>query len=147
MAETRTVPPAPLDAAFAAKARAAATVGLAVLAAVLCYQILGEPLAALGAFLGSGLVAGLAWGALVIRPTGISLGAAALTGVLALAAGYVGAGLVGAGGSRVVTDRDAAVALLFSFWLVLPVMVAGAVGLAVVTRILAARRDGSQAAD
>lgn len=139
MPETETVPPAHLQPGFAAKARGVATVALAVLAAVLALQILGRPLPALGALIGAGLIAGLAWGPMVMRPTGIALGGAALTGFFALAAGYVGAGLTGAGGAPVITDGESAIALLFSFWIVAPVMVAAALGLAVGMRLLAAR--------
>lgn len=146
MAETEAARPAPLDPRFAVKARLVAALVLAALAALLAWQILGRPLASLGAFLGAGLVGGLAWGPLVLRPSGIALGGAALTGALALVTAYVGAGVIGAGGARVVTDQEAAIALLFSFWIVLPVMVAAGVGLALATRLLAAR-SSSQATD
>lgn len=145
--EPETERPVPLEPRFAARARWIATAGLAALAALLAIQILGRPLPALGACVGAALVAGLAWGPLVLRPTGIALGGAALTGVFALAGGYVGAGLVGAGGSPVVTDHESAIALLFSFWIVLPVMVAAAIGIAVATGLVARRRAEGHAAD
>ncbi|MCE1236905.1 MAG: hypothetical protein LWW93_11180 [Hyphomicrobiales bacterium] len=125
-------PAAPLPPAIAGLA-------LALLAALLAYQIIGSPLAALGGFFGGGLVAFLAWTPLVLRPAGVSIGGAAATGALALAAAYVGAGLVAGGGSRVLVDHDAAVMLVFTFWIVLPVMVAAAIGLAILPRLLGRR--------
>lgn len=112
---------------------------LALVAALLAYQIIGSPRAAAGGFVGGGLVAFLAWAPLVLRPTGVSIGGAAATGALALASAYVGAGLVAGGGARVLVDHDAVVMLVFTFWIVLPVMVAAAIGLAVAPRLFSRR--------
>lgn len=107
------------------------------LAALLAFQLLGLAAAALGAFVGAGVVAGLGWRPLVMRSPRHSLGGAAIVGGLALAAGYVGAGLLAGGGARVIVDHEAAIALLFSIWIVVPVMVGAAVGLALLARLLA----------
>jgi len=119
--------------------RVVAALVLGLVSALLAHQILGVPRADLGAFVGGAVVAHLAWGVLVMRPTGASIGGAAATGALALVTAYVGAGLLGGGGARVVVDHDAAIMLLFTFWIVVPVMVAAAIGLAVVDRLLADR--------
>lgn len=108
------------------------------LAALLAFQLLGSALPALGAFLGAGVVAGLAWGPLATRSETHSLGGAAVTGVLALLAAYVVGGLA-AGGAGALVDHEAAITLLFSFWIVVPVMVGAAVGLALLARLLATR--------
>jgi len=114
-------------------------VGLALggLAGVLSYQLLAAPLAAVAAFVAAGVVAVLAWPVLVPRPTGASLGGAAATGALALVAAYVCAGfLLGGAGAA---DHDSMVLLIFTFWIVVPVMVAAAVGLALLDRRLGER--------
>lgn len=116
-----------------------ASAALACLSALLAFQILGSPRAALGALVAGGLVAHLAWPILAMRPSGPSMGGGAATGALVLASAYVGAGLVGGGGARVIVDHDAAVMLLFTFWIVVPVMVAAGVGLALLARGLASR--------
>jgi hypothetical protein len=119
--------------------RLVATVVLGLLSALLAFQILGVPRAALGAFVGGAVVAHLAWGVLVMRPAGASIGGAAATGALTLVTAYVGAGLIGGGGARVIVDHEAVVMLIFTFWIVVPVMVAAAIGLAVLDRFLAGR--------
>lgn len=134
-------PAVPAAAAPPVKPLPPAVVGLALalLAALLAYQIIGSPRAALGGFVGGGLVAFLAWTPLVLRPAGVSIGGAAAVGALALAAAYVGAGLVAGGGARVLVDHDAVVMLVFTFWIVLPVMVAAAIGLAILPRLVSRR--------
>ncbi len=111
----------------------------ALVAGVLSYQLLAAPLVAVGSGVAAGLVAVLAWPVLVLRPTGASLGGAAATGALSLVAAYVAAGLMLGRGGGVIVDHDALILLLFSFWIVIPVMVAVAVGLALLDRRLCER--------
>ncbi|NLH82094.1 MAG: hypothetical protein GX458_14785 [Phyllobacteriaceae bacterium] len=122
--------------------RGVAALALAVLAAVLCWQLLASTLAAAGAFVAAAVVAFLAWPVLVIRPAGASLGGAAATGALTLLAATVVAGLLLGRGGAVVVDHDTLILLLFSLWIVIPVMVAAAVGLALLDRRLSERDRG-----
>ena len=112
---------------------------LAVVAGVLSYQLLAAPLAAAAAFVAAGVVAFLAWPVLVVRPTGASLGGAAATGALALLAAYVCAGFLLGRGGGIVADHETMVLLIFTFWIVVPVMIAAAVGLALLDRRLGER--------
>lgn len=124
--------------------RLVAGLGLGMLGAVLSYQMIHEPLASLGAGLGAAVVAFVAWGAIVSKDTGVGLGRAAAVGALAVLGGYVGMAIVGGVSSRIFTDSDAGVALLFSFWMVLPISLAFAVALAVAIRFFAARSTGGE---
>lgn len=112
---------------------------LALVAGLLGWQLLGSPLAAAGAFVAGGVIALLGWGPLVLRPAGASLGGAAAVGTLSLVAAYVAAGLLLGGGGGVIADHQSLVLLIFSFWIVAPVMIAAAVGLALLDRHLSAR--------
>jgi hypothetical protein len=105
---------------------------LAALAALLTVQMIGEPLAALGAALGAGLVAFLLWGGAVVRPEGISYGRAAGIGFVATFAAFFGAAVLGAATSRVQAGGEAFAAAFFALAVVLPVMVAASVGLAAI---------------
>lgn len=144
MPETRDEPmaaaPAPgLAPAEIALARAGATLALAALAALLTAQTVGTTAAALGAALATAAVVAVVWRRWVLRPEGVSLGRAAAAGVLATLAAVSGAAIAGGAGAAVVVDQEARIALLFSVWIVMPVMVAAAVGLAASTRALARR--------
>jgi hypothetical protein len=110
--------------------RLAAGAGLAVLAALLTFQMIGEPLPALGAAIGAGAVAFFGWAPLVVRPEGISYGRAVGIGFAATFAAFAGAAILGAAASRVVADQAAFNAATFAMAVVLPVMVAVAVALA-----------------
>ncbi len=110
---------------------------LAVFAAVLMLQMLGEWPAALGALIGAGLVAGAGWTPLVLRRPSRRLGGAALVGGLALVAAFVGAAIVGGAYSKTVEGTQAGVALLFSLSIVAPAYLAAAVGLAALQARLA----------
>ena len=105
---------------------------LAALAALLTVQMIGEPLAALGAALGAGAIAFALWGRLVVRSEGTSYGRAAGVGFAATFAAFLGAALLGAATSRVPVDRDAVGAGFFALLVVLPVMVAAGIGLAAI---------------
>lgn len=109
------------------------TVVLAGLAGLLTLQMIGEPAAAIGAALGAGLFTFVLWGRFVLAATGSPVGGALGTGAIALLAAYVGAALAGASSSHPIDGAEAAVALLFSLWIVTPIFLAAAVGLAVVT--------------
>jgi hypothetical protein len=122
-----------------AASRLVAGLGLGLLGALLSFQMVHEPLAALGAGLGAAAVAFAAWGVIVLKDAGLGLGRAALVGALAVVGGYLGMGIVGGGASRLLTDTDTGVALLFSFWMVLPIALAFAVAVAVGTRHFAVR--------
>ena len=132
--------PTSMDAALRRRRTVIATVVLGALCALLAVQMLAEWRVALGAGLGGALLAAAAWGPLALRPAGISLGGAAASGALAVVGAYVGAGLVGGPGSPAVVDTEAAIALLFSFWIVIPIVVGAAVGLAVIMRARAGDR-------
>ena len=112
---------------------------LAVLAALLTWQMLGEAPAALGAALGAGILGYALWGQLVVRPEGISYGRAAGIGFAATFAAFFGAAVLGAAGSRVPLDATAFGAAVFALLVVLPVMVAACVGLAALGAIRAHR--------
>ncbi|MDK9697445.1 MAG: hypothetical protein OEL76_13760 [Siculibacillus sp.] len=119
--------------------RILAAVVLAALATLLTLQMIGEPLAALGAAAGAGVVGFALWGGLVVRPEGISYGRAAGLGFLATFAAFFGAAVLGAAASRVALDREAFGAAFFAFAVVLPVMVAAAIAVAAVGAVTARR--------
>jgi len=119
--------------------RLAAGVGLGLLGALLSLQMIHEPLSALGAGIGAAAVGFAAWGAIVLKDPALGLGRAALAGALAVIGGYLGMGIVGGGASRIVTDADTGVALLFSLWMVLPIALAFAIAVGVGTRLCANR--------
>ncbi len=114
--------------------RLVATVVLAGVAALLAHQMTGEPLAALGAGLGAAAVTVALWGGFVIRPEGISLGRAVGVGFLATFGAFLGAALAAGTASRVTVGGEAAAAAFFAIMMVLPIMVASALAVAVLTR-------------
>ena len=111
---------------------------LAIVAAVLTLQMLGQPLAALAAGLAAGVIAFALWGGLVVRPAGPSYGRAAGLGIAATFAAVFAAALAGAGGTPA-SGREATGVALFALFMALPVMVAAAVGLAAVLKDRPAR--------
>lgn len=113
--------------------RALAGVAFAVLGGLLTFQMLHHAPAALGAAVSAGVVATLLWGRLVVRPGGVAWGGAVAVGFAATFAAFCGAAAFGLGGARVAGDEAAAVAL-FALLMVLPVMLAAAVGVAALTR-------------
>ena len=108
---------------------------LAALAGLLAYQIVGEPLPALGSALGAGLVVFTLWGRLVVRPDGVSYGRAVGIGFAATFAACFGAAVLGAATSRVAVDQAAFSAGMFAIVVVLPVMIAAAVGAAAASAV------------
>ena len=109
--------------------RLVAAPALAVVAAVLAIQMLGQPLAALAAGLAAAGVTFALWGGLVVRAEGPSYGRAAGLGIAATFAAVFAAALTGAGGAPA-SGREATGVALFALFMALPVMVAAAVGLA-----------------
>ena len=114
--------------------RSIAGVVFAALAGLLAFQMLGEPLVALGAALGAGGFAFAIWGGFVVRPEGVSYGRAAGVGMMATVAAFLVAALTGGAASRVVVGAEAAGAAFFAFLVVLPVMIAAGVGLVALMR-------------
>jgi hypothetical protein len=108
---------------------------LSALAGLLAYQIIGEPLPALGAVLGAGLIVFTLWGRLVVRPDGVSYGRAVGIGLAATFAAFFGAAVLGAATSRVAADQAAFSAGMFAIVVVLPVMVAAAVAAAAASAV------------
>lgn len=132
---------APLSARARSMSRLAAGLGLGLLGGVLAMQMMQDGPSALGAGLGAAVVAFASWGPIALKNGTVKLGGAALVGVLAVVAGYVGMALGGGVTSRLVGDTDAGVALLFSVWMVLPICSAFAIGVAVATRLLTAPKS------
>lgn len=119
--------------------RLVATAVLAGVAALLAYQMIGEPLAALGAGLGAGAATATLWGGFVIRPEGVSLGRAVGVGFFATFGAFLGAAILAGATSRVTFGGEAVAAASFAMLVVLPMMVATALAVAVLTRAKAAR--------
>lgn len=128
-----------ISAGLLAQSRIGATLALGFFAGLMTWQIIGVPLAALGAALAAAAVCGALWGGFVVRGGGVSLGRAAGLGALVTIAAYLGAAILGGGVMRVLTEEESAVAALFSLWVVMPVMIAVALSLAVLTRAKAGR--------
>lgn len=128
-------PPSPR---LALVSRVVAVVALAGLCGAIAATLIGTPRAVIGAAGGAGLLAFAAWGPLVLAARGPVLGAAAIAGLLALFGAYVGALVVGSGASAL-RDPDALTAVVFSLWIVAPMVVTLAVAVALVTRLLATR--------
>ncbi len=113
-----------------AAAVAAAGLGHAVIGGVLLFQLYADWVGGLAGAVGAGLVGGLLWsGFVAASPRGVP-GRAAIAGALALVVACLAA--------RFTPWSVAAVAppsvLLFSLWIILPIGVAAAVGLALAIR-------------
>ncbi|MER2605090.1 MAG: hypothetical protein ABTQ29_04595 [Siculibacillus sp.] len=124
----------PLDPRVRLVGHLVATLSLGLLSGAIAQNILGEPLAALGAGMGAAVMAFLAWSPLVLGRRGVAIYGAAVVGLLTLLGGYVGMAVVGGGASKVIADPETAVALLFSFFIVAPMIVSLAVAVAFAMR-------------
>ncbi|TBW34609.1 hypothetical protein EYW49_17845 [Siculibacillus lacustris] len=112
----------------------AAALVVAAFVGVLVLQLGAGTAAALAAAAAAALWGGIGW-PLWVRAGGVtSPGRAAAFGVVAVAAGAVGAGLASGGLARLAEGGDAVVTLLFAVGMVTPMVIAAAVGLAVLTR-------------
>jgi hypothetical protein len=107
---------------------------LGLLAGLLTLQMLHAPAAAFAAGLAAGLVGVLLWGALVVRPEGVSYGRAAGLAIAATFVAFAAAAMVGGASGGMADAREAAGVALFSLFMALPVMVAAAIALAAVLK-------------
>lgn len=127
---------------LALASRIVAVLALALLTGAIAAHFTGPSRAALGAAAGAALIAAVGWGPMVLRASGPSLAGAGGVGFLALAAAYVGAGLfAGVLGQGVLIVREILISVIFSFWVIAPMVVSLAVAIALATRLLAARRS------
>lgn len=117
----------------------AAAIVLGLFCGLLALQVTAVSVAALAAMVVAGVVVLLLWHRLVDRPSGPSLGWAALIGAVAVVAAHVAAAAVVIRTAGTVPDQEAIVAMVFSLWVVAPAVVAAAIGLAAFGRVLAAR--------
>jgi len=118
------------------RGRLVAGPALGLLAGLLTFQMTAVLPPALGAALAAGLLVFAAWGPLVVREEGASYGRAVGLGFAATFAAFFGAAVFGIG-TGAASGREAAGVAVFALAMVLPVMVAAAIGLAALT----GRRD------
>lgn len=116
-----------------------ATAVLATLSGAIAWQMTGKATAAIYAFVCAAVIVVAAWNPVALRGGEIRVGRAVMVGFLVVAGACVGM-VAGSGAIGSLFEAETATALFAAVWIVTPIVVAAAVGIAHLTRYAVSRR-------